>query len=50
MCEGVRVPDEVIRGWGDISAPIYIRRKDGKNGEKCYSYSGKKPSGCKEEC
>lgn len=50
VCEGVRVPDEVIRGWGDISAPIYIRRKDGKNGEKRYSYSGKKPSGSKEEC
>lgn len=49
-CEGVRVPDEVIRGWGDISTPIFIKRKDGKNGEKRYSYTCKKPSGSSEEC
>lgn len=45
ICEGVTIPDEVIRSWGDIQKPVFIIGKDGRNGEKRYSYSSKKPSG-----
>ncbi len=44
FCEGVRVPDEVIRSWGTIDSDIFIKRKDGRDGEKRYSYSGEKPT------
>lgn len=43
FCEGVRVPDEVIKDWGEISSAIFIERKGKRNGEKCYHYSSKKP-------
>ena len=42
---GPRVPDTVIKGWGEIKNDIYIQRKDDKNGKKRYSYTSKKPSG-----
>lgn len=42
FCKGVRVPDEVLKGWGRIEHGIYISRKDGRNGEKCYSYTCEK--------
>ena len=44
-CDGTRVPDTVIKGWGEIKNDIYIQRKDDKNGKKRYSYTSKKPSG-----
>ena len=43
-CTGVRVPDSVIRAWGDIKSNIYIEGKVDRNGKKRYSYSGKKPT------
>lgn len=44
FCKGVRVPDEVVRNW-DISSNILIDRKDGKDGKKSYSYTGKAGNG-----
>lgn len=29
-CDGTRVPDTVIKGWGEIKNDIYIQRKDDK--------------------
>lgn len=37
-CKDLRIPDSVIRGWGDITEDIYIR-KDDKYGKRSYSYS-----------
>ena len=45
FCDGTRVPDTIIKGWGEIKKDIYIQRKDDKNGKKCYSYTSKKPKG-----
>ena len=42
FCEGIRIPDEVIRGWGEIKKDIFIRRKDDKHGQRSYSYSRQK--------
>ena len=39
FCDGVRVPDEVIRGWGEIINDIFIKRKDDKHGQRSYIYS-----------
>lgn len=47
FCKGVRVPDELIRTW-KIDSDILIERKDGKHGEKSYSYSCKAGKG--QEC
>ena len=44
-CDGTRVPDTIIKGWGEIKKDIYIQRKDDKNGKKRYSYTSKKPEG-----
>lgn len=44
FCRGTRIPDSVIRGWGEIKKDIYIQRKDDKNGKKHYSYTSKKPT------
>ncbi len=43
FCKGVRVPDDIVRGW-DISKDIFIEGKVMKNGEKRYSYSSTKPT------
>jgi DNA invertase Pin-like site-specific DNA recombinase len=40
FCKGVRVPDEVIRGW-DFDTDILVEGKESKNGKKCYSYTSK---------
>lgn len=46
FCKGVRVPDEVVRSWGDIETEIFIIvGKDEGNGEKHYSYSSERPAG-----
>lgn len=45
FCDGTRVPDIIIKGWGEIKKDIYIQRKDEKNGKKRYSYTSKKPKG-----
>ena len=45
FCDGTRVPDTIIKGWGEIKKDIYIQRKDDKNGKKRYSYTSKKPKG-----
>ena len=42
FCEGVRVPDTVIRDWGEISEKIYIEERKDRNGQKHYSYSSKR--------
>lgn len=44
FCRGTRIPDSVIRGWGEIKKDIYIQGKDDKNGKKRYSYTSKKPT------
>lgn len=43
FCSGVRVRDAIIKSWGDITSAIFIEGKVKRNGEKSYSYSGKKP-------
>ncbi len=48
FCKGVRVPDDIVRGW-DISKDIFIEGKVMKNGEKRYSYSSTKPTGNKDK-
>ena len=48
FCRGIRVPDEVIRSWGEINEDIYIGRTGDGSGENGYSYSGKKPTVRKE--
>lgn len=40
VCEGVNVPDSVIRGW-NISEDVVIERKEGEYGQKHYSYTSK---------
>lgn len=47
-CSGIRIPDVVIRGWGNISEDIYISRKDDKNGKRGYSYSRDKDQARKD--
>ncbi len=44
FCGGVRIPDQVVRTWGDIDKDIFIGRKADKDGKKRYGYSGEKPS------
>lgn len=39
FCEGIRIPDDVIRGWGEIKHDIFISRKEDKHGQRSYSYS-----------
>lgn len=39
FCEGIRIPDDVIRGWGEIKHDIFIGRKEDKHGQRSYSYS-----------
>lgn len=38
-CEGVRISDDVIRGWGEIKKDIFIRMKEDRHGQRSYSYS-----------
>ena len=40
FCKGVRIPDEVVRGW-KIETEILIEGKVNKHGEKSYSYTSK---------
>lgn len=44
FCEGIRIPDDVIRGWGEIQNDIYIHRKEERYGKRSYSYSRQKDS------
>ncbi len=39
FCDGIRVPDEVIREWGDIKKDIFIRIKENRYGQRSYCYS-----------
>lgn len=39
FCDGIRIPDDVIRGWGDIKRDIFIRMKEGRHGRKSYTYT-----------
>ncbi|TCL60585.1 DNA invertase Pin-like site-specific DNA recombinase [Kineothrix alysoides] len=52
FCEGVRVPDSVIRRF-DITTDVYISERKDKHGKKHYGYSGKKPgrntAGCQTD-
>ena len=38
-CDGVHVPDEVIRSWGEIKFDIYIKGEGKSHGKRSYSYS-----------
>lgn len=42
-CEGVRIPDRVVKAFMPIRKAIYIKERKGRNGTKHYSYSCKKP-------
>ena len=42
FCEGIRIPNDVIRGWGEIKHDIFISRKEDKHGQRSYSYSRQK--------
>lgn len=39
FCDGIRVPDDVIRGWGEIKKDIFIRMKEDRHGQRSYSYT-----------
>jgi len=38
-CEGIRIPDTVIRSWGVKEQKIYISERKDRHGQKHYSYS-----------
>ena len=42
-CEGVRIPDQVVKVFMPIRREIYIEERKGRNGKKHYSYTCKKP-------
>ncbi|MCR4884644.1 MAG: zinc ribbon domain-containing protein [Clostridiales bacterium] len=42
FCEGIRIPDDVIRGWGEIKKDIFIRAKENRYGQRSYGHSRKK--------
>ena len=44
FCDGLRVPDEVIREWGSTTIDIFISIKEGRHGQRSYSYSRHKDS------
>lgn len=39
FCEGINVPDSVIRSFGDIYEPIYIKKVTDKLGKSTFKYS-----------
>ena len=39
FCEGINVPDSVIRSFGEISEPIYIRKTTDKLGKSTFKFS-----------
>jgi site-specific DNA recombinase len=41
FCNGTRIPDAVIRSWGDITKDLFIMGKEDKDGKKHYSYTSK---------
>ena len=50
FCDGTRVPDTIIKGWGEIKKDIYIQRKDDKNGKKTLQlYQAEKAKRCREQ-
>ena len=49
FCAGIRIPDTVIRGWGEIKYDVYISRKEDRDGQKYYSYSRYKKNRYKRE-
>ena len=38
FCKGINVPDDILRGWGDISGNIYIRSRTDGLGKKTFRY------------
>ena len=39
FCDGIRISDDVIRGWGEIKKDIFIRMKEDRHGQRSYSYT-----------
>ena len=39
FCDGIRIPDAVIQGWGDVKKDIFIRMKEDRHGQRSYSYT-----------
>ena len=42
FCEGIRIHDNVIRGWGNIKKDIFIFMKEDRHGQRSYGYSSHK--------
>lgn len=42
FCEGINVPDSVIRSWGNIEGAIYIRKMIDKIGKHTFKFSTEK--------
>ena len=40
-CEGIRLPDQLIRSWGEITTDIYIEEREDNDGKKHYGYTCK---------
>ena len=40
-CEGIRIPDQVIRAWDEITTDIYIEERKDNDGKKHYGYTCK---------
>lgn len=49
FCDGIRIPDDVIRGWGDIKKDIFIRAKENRYGQRSYGHSRKKDNPVERE-
>lgn len=39
FCEGINVPDSVIRSWGELDEPVYVRKVTDKLGKSTFKYS-----------
>nr|DAG19035.1 MAG TPA: integrase [Caudoviricetes sp.] len=39
FCKGINVPDSVIRSWGELNEPVYVRKVTDKFGKSTFKYS-----------
>ncbi len=49
FCQGIRIPDEIIKKNVTAGKDVYIMERKDRHGEKHYSYSGEKPQQDKEQ-
>lgn len=42
FCEGINIPDSVVRSWGDIEEAIYVKKLTDELGKSTFKYSTEK--------